>query len=222
MLKVLIGAGFLALSLVILYPAMAANATGFNSEATLLSAKAPTIDPQAVKLGLEAYDKARQQGLDSQQILTIVDYSQPSTDPRMVVYDLKSNTVLFDTLVAHGSNSGDNMADSFSDDPSSHKSSLGLFVTGETYMGHHGYSLHLQGLEKGFNDKAASREIVVHAANYVGPQFAAEHGRLGRSWGCFAVSPQVVKPIINTIKDGTLIFAYYPDHNWISHSSYLT
>jgi hypothetical protein len=193
-----------------------------NAETRLLSQESPDVDPQALKLGLEAYDKARQQGLDPQQILTIVDYSRPSTEPRLVVYDLKSNDVLFQALVAHGRNSGDNLPDSFSDDPSSHKSSLGLFVTGEPYIGHHGYSLRLDGLEKGFNDKAASREIVVHAANYVSAQFAEVHGRLGRSWGCFAVNPTVAKPIINTIKDGSLLFAYYPDRNWLEHSSYLT
>lgn len=196
--------------------------SSLSAEAQVLSQKVQNIDPHVIKLGLKAYDKARSQGLDPQQILTIVDYADPSTEPRMVVFDLKSNTVLFQTLVAHGMNSGGNIPHAFSDDPSSHESSLGLYVTQQTYDGHHGYSLRLNGLEKGFNDNARSREIVVHSANYVSEQFAEDHGRLGRSWGCFAVSPKVATPIINTIKDGTLLFAYYPDQNWLQNSSYLS
>jgi len=186
-----------------------------------LSTKAQNLNPQVAKLGLIAYSKARAQGLDPQQVLTIVDYSKPSTEPRMWVFDVKTKTLLFQNLVAHGMDSGNNIPTSFSDRPNSHKSSVGLFVTAQPYIGHHGYSLKLDGLEKGFNDMAAAREIVVHAADYVSNKFAAAHGRLGRSWGCFAVSPKVAKPIINTIKDGTLIFAYYPDRNWLEHSDYL-
>lgn len=197
-------------------------ASSIDAQAKLLSAKAQNLSPQVVKLGLEAYDKARAQGLDAQQLLTIVDYSKPSTEPRLWVLDLKTDKVLFQELVAHAQNSGGNIPTTFSDTPSSHMSSLGLYLTEQTYDGHHGNTLRLAGLEKGFNDKAQSREIVMHAANYVSQTFADIHGRLGRSWGCFALNPAVAQPVINTIKGGTLLFAYYPEQSWLEHSSYLT
>lgn len=187
-----------------------------DTQAKLLSSKAQNLDPEAIKLGLEAYNKARLQGLDTQQVLTVVDFSKPSVDPRFVVFDLKTDSVLYQELVAHGQNSGGNMADSFSNDPSSHKSSLGLYLTQQTYSGHHGYSLKLDGLEKGVNDTAAAREIVVHSAAYVSDSTAQMLGRLGRSWGCFALNPSVAPAVISTIKNGTLLFAYYPDRHWIS------
>lgn len=192
-----------------------------NAVAAKLSAKAETLDPNIVKLGLEAYLKARAQGLDKGQILTIVDYQKPSTQPRLFVFDLKTNNLLFKELVAHGKNSGDNMATSFSNSPSSLKSSLGVFLTSNTYFGHHGYSLRIDGLERGINDMAASRAIVVHAADYVSNAFARAHGRLGKSWGCFAVDPSVSSALISTIKGGTLIFAYYPDQHYLTHSNYV-
>lgn len=193
-----------------------------DAQARKLSAEARNLDPRVVKLGLEAYSKARGAGLDQEQILTIVDYHIPSTQPRLFVFDLKTNNLLFKELVAHGKNSGDNVPTSFSNAPSSLKSSLGVFLTQNTYIGHHGYSLRLAGLERGFNDMAAAREIVVHAANYVNTAFAHAHGRLGKSWGCFAVDPTIASSLISTIKGGTLIFAYYPDHNYLSRSSFLT
>jgi len=193
-----------------------------NAEALKLSTEAQNLDPKVIKLGLEAYYKAHNEGLDKQQILTIVNYDQPSTNPRLYVFDLKSNNLLFKELVAHGKNSGGNVPTSFSNSPSSLKSSLGVFLTENTYIGHHGYSLKLAGLEKGFNDMAAAREIVVHAANYVSGAFAQAHGRLGKSWGCFAVNPSIASSLISTIKDGTLIFAYYPDQNYLSRSRFLT
>lgn len=192
-----------------------------NAQAIKLASKAVTLDPTVIKLGLQAYEKARSQGLDSSQILTIVNYQQPSTEPRMYVFDLKTNNLLFKELVAHGKNSGDNVPHSFSNAPSSLKSSIGLFLTTSPYIGEHGYSLRVDGLEKGFNDMAASRDIVVHAANYVSQAFARAHGRLGKSWGCFAVDPTVASSLISTIKGGTLIFAYYPDQNYLAHSNYL-
>lgn len=192
-----------------------------DSQVNDLIAQAPDINPKALKLGLEAYNKARMEGYDSQQLLTIVDYSKPSTEDRFWVFDLKNNTVKYEALVAHGQNSGDNYTTSFSNDPRSLKSSLGLYVTEQPYEGHNGYSLRLQGLDKGFNDMAKARDIVVHGGAYVSKEFAAAHGRLGRSWGCFALNPKVASSVINTIKDGTLIFAYYPDHKYLSESSWI-
>jgi hypothetical protein len=194
-----------------------------DTQAKLLSEKAQTLDPQAIRLGLEAYYKARAQGLDAQQLLTIVDYSKPSVDPRFFVFNLKDNQLLFQELVAHGKNSGDNVAHYFSNSPDSHASSLGVYLTEQTYTGQHGYSLRLSGLEQGFNNMAESREIVVHAASYVSENTAAALGRLGRSFGCFALNPSVAPQVINTIKDGTLLLAYYPDRNWLaSFQNWLT
>lgn len=203
-------------------PAVAAtDEQTLDSQARILSTLAENLDLQVAKLSLESYQQARRQGLDPQQILTIVDYSKPSTVPRMWVFDLKTNQLLYKTLVAHAKNSGENIPIAFSNDPMSLKSSLGLFVTGQPYQGHHGYSLRLQGLEQGFNTNAEARNIVVHAADYVSEQFAQSHGRLGRSFGCFALSPHVTRAVIDTIKAGSLIFAYAPDKNWLSHSRFL-
>jgi hypothetical protein len=179
------------------------------------------LSPRVVTLALTAYDKLHAKGYDPQQMLTIVDYTKPSTQPRLWVINLKTLQVPLYELVAHGENSGGNFATTFSDDPRSLESSIGVYLTGNTYIGKHGYSLHLDGLDPGFNDRAANREIVVHAANYVSDQFAALHGRLGRSWGCFAVSPAVSDAVIGDIKDGTVLFAYYPDQNWLHRSAYL-
>jgi hypothetical protein len=123
--------------------------------------------------------------------------------------------------VAHGKGSGDNYATRFSNREGSRQSSLGLFEATTTYMGKHGYSLRLKGLEKGFNDHALQRSIVIHGAWYVTEAFAARYGRLGRSWGCPTLDPSVAKKLIDTIKGGTLVFVYYPDEDWLSGSKFL-
>ncbi len=191
-----------------------------QAEMKQLSERAPSLNPKALELGLEAYNKAREEGLDNQHILTIIDYTKPSTAKRLWVFGLNNNSVLFNTYVAHGKNSGGSYATSFSDRPGSLESSLGVFLTESTYQGKHGYSLKLKGLEKGFNDRAEARDIVVHRADYATAQFAQQHGRLGRSWGCFAVSPAIADSLIHSIKNGTLIFAYYPDPSWLSKSQF--
>lgn len=196
-----------------------ASPININAETSILSQKAEGANPQAIKLGLEAYEKAHQEGYDPQQLLTIVDYTKPSTEPRLFVFDLKDNNLLFQELVAHGKNSGGNVPTSFSDSPESLESSLGLYVTGDTYVGKHGVSLRLNGLDHGLNDMAAARDIVMHAADYVSEAFAREHGELGRSWGCFAVNPAVAGSLIQTLKDGSLIFAYYPSQALMSSVS---
>lgn len=198
------------------------DSSSIDTQAKAISAKAQHLNPKVVELGLEAYQKARMQGLDKKEVLTIVDYSKPSTEPRLWVVDLKNDDILYQTLVAHGKNSGGNMATQFSNRPQSEESSLGLYLTGNTYSGEHGYSLRLEGLEKGFNSNAESRAIVMHSAWYVSQSFADSEGRLGRSWGCMALNPKVAPEIIHTIKDGTLIFAYYPEKAWLDHSKYLT
>ena len=193
-----------------------------QNEVNQFRSKAPGLNPKALQLALEAYSKARQEGLDKQQVLTIVDYTKPSTARRLWVLDINNHTVLFNEYVAHGKNSGGNYANAFSDSPGSLESSLGVFLTESTYDGKHGYSLRVKGLEKGFNDRAESRDIVFHRADYATAQFAQAHGRLGRSWGCFAVSPAVADSLIHTIKNGTLVLAYYPDPLWLDKSHFLS
>jgi hypothetical protein len=192
-----------------------------NVQQNLLS-KAEGLNPKVLNLALNAYQKLHQQGYDDQQMLTIVDYTKPSTEPRLWVLDLKNLQVKFHELVAHAKNSGGNLPTVFSDNPRSLQSSIGVYLTSNTYYGEHGYSLKLNGLEEGFNDKARARSIVMHPAEYVSEAFARIHGRLGRSWGCFAVNPAVSSEIISNIKDGTVLFAYYPDSKWLSHSRYLS
>lgn len=193
-----------------------------NAQAKTLASQAKNLHPDVVKLALIAYYKARREGYDHQGILSVIDYSKPSTQRRFWVFDLKTNQLVFKELVAHGKNSGDKMASRFSNKVDSLTSSIGLYVTAKNgYMGRHGYSLRLQGLDKGFNSHAAARAIVVHGAPYVSSNFAKQYGRLGLSWGCPALNPKIVRPVIDHIKGGTLIFAYYPDQKWLTSSHYL-
>ena len=140
--------------------------------------------------------------------LTVIDFSRPSTEKRMWVYDLRSRALLFEELVSHGRGSGRTMATSFSNDPESNKTSLGLFRTGEAYVGKNGYSLRLDGLEPGVNDRARDRAIVIHGAPYVSAATARANGYLGRSLGCPAVRPEIAHALIDTVKGGGLLFAY--------------
>jgi len=167
---------------------------------------------EVFKAAMVGYLNLRQTGqLDAtRKLLTIVDFEQSSTQKRLYVIDLAQKQVLFNTWVAHGRGSGDDLANRFSNDVDSHMSSLGFFVTGETYLGKHGLSLHLQGQDEGFNDKAFDRAVVIHGADYVSEDFIREHGRLGRSHGCPALPPELNEPIINTLKGGTCLFLYSP------------
>ena len=142
--------------------------------------------------------------------LTVIDYSLPSTERRLWVVDTRTGAVLFHELVAHGKHSGENLTTRFSNAPDSLQTSLGLFVTADTYVGQNGYSLRLDGLEPGVNDRARERAIVMHGAPYVDAALARKTGRLGRSWGCPAVSLAVARRLIDTIKGGSPVFAYYP------------
>ncbi|MDF2867993.1 MAG: hypothetical protein K0S11_1463 [Gammaproteobacteria bacterium] len=179
------------------------------------------LAPNILKMALSAYEHAKQKGLVDKQIVTIIDYSKPSTEKRLWVVDLKHKKILFNTLVAHGRNSGSDVARKFSNDYHSLTSSLGVFLTGRTYFGHNGYSLVMEGLERGINDKAQARHIVFHPAHYVSEDFIKRTGRIGRSWGCPALSPHIAPQVIDTIKNGTLVFAYYPDKNWLNRSNFL-
>lgn len=185
-----------------------------------LLAQASGLDPHVLQMALDTYSCAKPTS-SNKEILTIIDYSKPSTTKRFWVLDLKNKKVLFNTLVAHGKNSGGKLAHYFSNRPNSLATSLGVFKTGTIYQGHHGYSLQLHGLEKEFNDQADSRHIVIHSAWYVSEAFAKAHDRVGSSWGCPALDEKIARPVINTIKNGSLVFAYYPDQKWLAKSQYL-
>jgi hypothetical protein len=197
-------------------------ATSAENDAALLRRLAPDADPRVLSLALEARDcAAGNAGGSPSPRLAVIDYSRPSTQPRLWVFDIANGTLLFREYVAHGQGTGENLAHAFSNRDGSHQSSLGLFRTADTYMGHNGYSLRMQGLEPGTNDAAMARAIVMHGAAYVNPQMALKQGRLGRSWGCPALRPEVAAAVIDSLKNGQMIFAYYPDSDWLAHSPYL-
>ncbi len=179
------------------------------------------INNNVLRLGLIAYLNAQKRGVIDKPYLTVIDYSKPSNEKRLWVFDVQTGRTLFDTWVAHGKNSGGLVPTSFSNRPGSLKSSLGVFVTEQPYIGKNGYSLHLKGLEQGINNNAYRRAVVIHGAWYVSANTIHQYGEAGRSWGCPAVSENLAEPLINTIKGNSLVFAYYPDQNWLSHSRYL-
>lgn len=154
-------------------------------------------------------------------IITLIDFTKPSTQDRLFVLDLSTKKILYSSLVAHGKNSGEKYATSFSNENNSLQSSLGFYITENTYQGKNGYSLILNGLEKGINDHAKQRAIVVHGAAYSNPS-VIKSGRLGRSFGCPALPENLSRPIINTIKDGSLLFIYADNDNYRKKSTVLT
>jgi len=180
------------------------------------------IDRHVFDLALGAAYCAVQSGaVAAPSTLTVIDYSKPSAEKRLWVFDLQSRALLYEELVAHGKGSGDNFARAFSNNPESHQSSLGLFETRDTYSGKNGYSLRLKGLDAGFNDRALERAIVMHGAPYVSEQAVKSLGRLGRSWGCPALRPAVAHEVIDRIRGNGLLFAYYPDQKWLASSKFL-
>lgn len=186
-----------------------------------LKAQGGNIDPNVLRLSLIAYQHARKRGIGAKPFLTVIDYSKPSTEKRLWVFDLKKEKTLFHTWVTHGKNSGGLTPSSFSNRPGSLKSSIGVFMTDEPYVGGNGYSLRLRGLEHGVNDNALKRDIVIHGAWYVNPDTIRRYGQIGRSWGCPAVSANLSRSLIDTIKEHTIVFAYYPDSHWLSNSRFL-
>lgn len=186
----------------------------------VISQQAPDLNKRVFHLALNAYYKVHRKGLSHKQVLTIVDYTKPSTEKRMWIIDVKAKAVKYIGYVSHGKNSGLKYARRFFNRNGSLGSSLGVFLTGPTYYGKHGYSLRLKGLDKGYNDMAERRWIVVHGASYVNQRFAQSHGYLGRSWGCFAVDDKDSKSIIDQIKEGSIIFTYSDKTNWLHDSEY--
>jgi len=184
--------------------------------------QAPGLRAEVLRLALEATHRAADRGLVKRQdLLTVIDYSLPSSQPRLFVFDLAARKLLFRELVAHGKNSGDNHATFFSNSPGSLATSLGLFVTADPYVGSNGYSLRLKGLEEGINDMAWDRAIVMHGAAYVSRTAVRALGRIGRSWGCPAVRKEVARKIFNSLRGGSAIFAYYPEKDWLTKSAFI-
>ena len=177
------------------------------------------------KLKFEAFEKAMvgYENLDfnNKNIITVIDFTLPSTEKRMFVIDLKNKKVLFNNIVSHGRNSGEKYATSFSNRHGSYQSSLGFYTTENTYQGGNGYSLVLNGLEKGINDQAKPRAVVIHGADYCSQSVINATGRLGRSYGCPALPRELTKPIINTIKNGSMVFIYAEDQNYLASSPVL-
>jgi hypothetical protein len=163
------------------------------------------ISPEAFERAVDGYNRARDR---QRNVLTLIDFTKPSTERRLWVIDMTSRRVLFHTWVAHGQGSGENYATRFSNRRGSHQSSLGLYLTGTTYNGGNGYSLLLEGLDPGVNDNARSRAVVVHGAAYADPSVIPSAGRLGRSWGCPALPPDVTRPIIDSIKNGSVLYIW--------------
>lgn len=190
--------------------------------ATALFAKGvPGLSSQVLRLALDRVACAQARGVSGRgDLLTVIDYSLPSTEPRLWVLDLMKGKVLYRELVAHGKGSGDNYATRFSNQPNSLQSSLGLFRTGGTYDGGNGYSLKLEGLDQGVNDLAESRYVVMHGAWYVSEAQIRSQGRIGRSWGCPALSESMARPVIDTIKGGSFVFSYSGrDKSWLKTAS---
>jgi hypothetical protein len=160
------------------------------------------------------------EGVKNKGIISIIDYSKPSTEKRFYLIDLDNKQLLYRCFVAHGKNTGENKAENFSNISGSLKSSLGFYLTGETYSGDNGYSLKLDGLEKGINDNARAREIVIHGAAYVSQDFIDKYGRLGRSWGCPALPSENSKDIIDRISGGSCLFIFARENFYRENSIY--
>ncbi len=199
-------------------PAVGSASTGLFTD---LTSTAPTLDRKVLRRAVSAVECALASGAGNAERLAIIDFSLPSTEQRLWIFDLESRELLLHELVAHGQGSGQNLASQFSNVSGSHQSSIGLFRTSESYYGRHGYSLRMDGLEPGVNDRARDRAIVIHGADYVDPSWINRQGRIGRSHGCPAVRKEVAGEVVDTLKDGQFLFSWYPDPEWLASSSYL-
>jgi hypothetical protein len=186
-----------------------------------LTRAAPDANPRVIELAVQSAQCRIAQSKPQPTKLAVIDYSLPSTERRLWVFDLAQRTLIFHELVAHGWSSGEDRATYFSNEPDSLASSIGLYSTRESYVGRNGYSLRMDGLEPGFNDKAFDRDVVIHGADYVSNDFARVNGRIGRSHGCPAVPTAMARPVIDALKDGQLLFIYYPDPQWLKTSSFI-
>ena len=205
-------------------PTAASDEVGVDPRAIL--GQTINLRPEVLALALEAFEQATGDGHVQRPVLTIIDYELPSYEKRLWVIDMGDGRLLYEEWVAHGMGrprgSGGDMEEalSFSNERGTLKSSLGLFIAAETYYGKHGYSLKLDGLEEGVNDNARERLIVLHSAHYVSSDRAEDH-LVGRSWGCPAVRPEIVNELIDLIKDGSVLWVYYPHDDWLEGSEFL-
>jgi hypothetical protein len=190
-----------------------------QSDCTALLQLAPALSPKAIEAALRSLTRLLAAGAHVRSdVLAVIDYTKPSSERRLWVFDLIHRRVLFHELAAHGRNSGDRMAVKFSNAPNSEMSNIGVLLTGDTYVGKHGLSLRLEGLEKGINDNCLSRAIVIHAAPYVSEGVIRAKGCIGRSWGCPAVRSEISRRLIETLRGGAVVLAYYPDPAWLRTS----
>ena len=208
-------------SSLILGPSAAFGRDGAAGLVDRLLASAPNATRNAVEAAVAAMQCAAHHGGEVAQRLAVIDYSLPSSAKRLWIFDLENGSLVLEEFVAHGKASGNNFAETFSNRNGSNQSSLGLFVAAETYHGIHGYSLRLDGLEPGINDNARERAIVIHSADYVDPALVMLQGRIGRSLGCPAVRPEVGRMVVDNLKGGQYVFAWYPQEEWLASSIYL-
>ena len=188
---------------------------------TMFEQPSAAMSPALISKVLITLKCAKSRHTNHNHILTVIDYSRPSNEKRLWVFDLNKNKMLFHTYVSHGITSGALFTNQFSNRNNSKASSLGVYKTDKAYYGRHGLSLKLAGLERGFNDRAFGRAIVMHSAWYMDEKFIKKYGRPGRSWGCPAIPIALKKSLINTIKDNALFVVYYPGEKWVLHSKYL-
>lgn len=181
-----------------------------DEQLDVLQRAAPQLEVRALQEALQALRCAERGGIGKARRLAVIDYSRSSLERRMWVFDLAQRRLLQREFVAHGRQSGELFAERFSNLPGSHQSSLGLFRGAESYTGRHGHSLRLDGLEPGFNDEARARALVIHGADYVAPAWAEKHGRMGRSLGCPAVQQEVIRVLVDQLRDGQYLFAWHP------------
>lgn len=175
-----------------------------------LQREAPQLDGRGLQAALQALHCAERDTANKANRLAVIDYSRPSVERRMWVFDLSRRRLLQCEFVAHGRESGELFAERFSNLPGSHQSSLGLFRGAESYRGRHGHSLRLDGLEPGFNDLARARALVIHGADYVAPDWGQKYGRMGRSLGCPAVQLEVIRLVVDQLENGQYLFAWHP------------
>jgi len=181
----------------------------------------PDLPLTAFQSSIEVYRRLAEEGqITNDRVITIIDFTKPISQERLFVIDLVGEKIIFKSLVAHGKNSGENYATSFSNNPDSHQSSLGYYLTDKSYVGRHGYSLLLDGLEKGINDNARKRAVVIHGAEYVSQRYIVSNDRLGRSFGCPALPEETASEIIDTIQEKSLLFIYSTDRNYCKNSSF--
>ncbi|MCQ4347925.1 murein L,D-transpeptidase catalytic domain family protein [Pseudomonas stutzeri] len=212
---------WLAASMAAFSSPLMASVAGAPSLEQSLAKVAPTLNRTVLRHALAAMQCAVNNGAAPAERLAVIDFSLPSTQRRLWIFDLERRRLLLQDLVAHGQKSGENFATRFSNVEGSHQSSLGLFRTAESYHGQHGYSLRMDGLEPGINDLARQRAIVIHPAPYVDPRWIGRHGRIGRSHGCPAVRPEVARMVVDSLKGGQFMFSWYPDRQWLQSSAYL-